>query len=347
MSHQHERKEKKCLNCGADLYDRFCHKCGQENVEPKQTFWGLVIHFFNDITHFDSKLWTTLKPLMLKPGFLTEEYIKGRRVQYLDPIRMYMFISFAFFVVFISLQPAQIQYLKQTHPKTTHIIDSTTHAIDEFNKATNLNLNVTGEIHTQGEEIPYMYTDSVSLLGQKYYDSVENSLPDSLKSNFWNRFLQKKRIAIGAAYNLDPYNFFGKVEEQFKHSISKIFFISLPVFSFFLYLLYYRNRKTIYYVSHAIFSLHCYAVGFILLFVLILVSNKYYSLNERLIPFAIGAVIIGYSAYMLLAMKNFYKQGWIKTITKFLFLSTSTCALIIIIEKLLYLKSLWSMGINY
>lgn len=347
MSHQHERKEKKCLNCSASLYDRYCHKCGQENVEPKQTFWGLITHFFNDVTHFDSKLWTTLKPLMLKPGFLTEEYIKGRRVQYLDPIRMYLFISFAFFLVFLSLEPTSPRYLKQTHPKITHVIDSTTRAIDEFNRATGLNLSVVGEVHVEGEKIPYMYTDSISLLGQKYYDSVQNSLPDSLKHNFWQRFSRKRKIAIGAAYSLDPYNFYGSVENSFRHSISKIFFISLPIFSFFLYLLYFRSRKTYYYVSHAIFSLHCYAVAFILLLVFILVSNKYYSIDDRFIPFAIGAVIAVYATYLLIAMKNFYKQRWLTTFGKFLLLSASTCALLIAIEKLLYLKSLWSMGINY
>lgn len=347
MSHQHERSEKICLNCGASLYDRYCHKCGQENVEPKQTFWGLVTHFFNDVTHFDSKLWATVKTLLFKPGFLTEEYIKGRRVQYLDPIRMYLFISFAFFLVFLSLEPKRTQYLKQTHPKITHVIDSTTNAIDEFNRSTGLNMNLMGGIEVEGETIPYMYTDSVSLLGQKYYDSVENNQPDSLKSNFWDRYLQKRRIAIGAAYNIDPYNFFGTVEDQFKHSISKIFFISLPIFSFFLYLLYIRRRKTYYYVSHAIFALHSYSVAFVLLLILVLVSNKYYSIPHQLVSVALGATAVSYCIYLYIAMRRFYKQGWLKTFFKFLLLSVSTCALIIGLEKLLYLKSLWSMGIDY
>lgn len=29
VSHQPERKEKKCLNCGAEVVGRFCHVCGQ------------------------------------------------------------------------------------------------------------------------------------------------------------------------------------------------------------------------------------------------------------------------------------------------------------------------------
>ncbi|MFI5131717.1 MAG: DUF3667 domain-containing protein, partial [Chitinophagales bacterium] len=103
MSHLAERKEKDCLNCGTIIQGRYCHVCGQENLEPKESFWHLVTHFFYDITHFDGKFFTTLKDLLFKPGFLTREYMKGRRVNYLNPIRMYVFTSAIFFLVFFSL----------------------------------------------------------------------------------------------------------------------------------------------------------------------------------------------------------------------------------------------------
>ena len=97
MSHRPQRKEKNCLNCGTIVQGKFCHICGQENVEPKETFWGMVTHFFYDITHFDGKFFVTLKDLLFRPGFLSAEYMKGRRVSYLNPIRMYIFTSAVFF----------------------------------------------------------------------------------------------------------------------------------------------------------------------------------------------------------------------------------------------------------
>jgi Protein of unknown function (DUF3667) len=103
VSHSKERKEKDCLNCGAHITGRYCSVCGQENIEPKETVWGLVSHFFNDITHFDGKFFSTLKYLIVKPGFLSAEYIKGRRAGYLHPIRMYVFTSAFFFIIFFSL----------------------------------------------------------------------------------------------------------------------------------------------------------------------------------------------------------------------------------------------------
>ena len=102
MSHFKERAEKNCLNCNTEVHGRFCHICGQENIEPKETVWGLVSHFFHDITHFDGKFFTSLKWLIVKPGFLSKEYIVGRRARHLNPIRMYVFTASLFFILFFS-----------------------------------------------------------------------------------------------------------------------------------------------------------------------------------------------------------------------------------------------------
>ena len=98
VSHLKERKEQNCLNCHTALSGRYCHVCGQENLEPKETVWHLVQHFFNDITHFDGKFFSTVKYLLKRPGFPSSEYAKGRRASYLNPIRMYVFTSAIFFI---------------------------------------------------------------------------------------------------------------------------------------------------------------------------------------------------------------------------------------------------------
>jgi uncharacterized protein DUF3667 len=104
VSHLKERKEKNCLNCQSEIVGRYCHSCGQENLEPKETVWHLVQHFFNDITHFDGKFFETVKYLLRRPGFLSLEYMKGRRMSYLNPIRMYVFTSAIFFIILFSLK---------------------------------------------------------------------------------------------------------------------------------------------------------------------------------------------------------------------------------------------------
>jgi hypothetical protein len=103
VSHFKEREHTNCLNCGAEVQGRFCHICGQENIEPKESVWHLINHFFQDITHFHGKFFSTLKYLLLKPGFLSREYRMGRRTSYLNPIRMYVFTSAIFFLFFFSM----------------------------------------------------------------------------------------------------------------------------------------------------------------------------------------------------------------------------------------------------
>jgi len=114
LSHSKEREEKICLNCGAGLHGRYCHVCGQENKVPRESVWALVSHFFNDITHFDGKFFSTAKYLITRPGFLSTEYISGRRASYLHPIRMYIFTAGFFFIIFFSLAKSGLEPRKDS-----------------------------------------------------------------------------------------------------------------------------------------------------------------------------------------------------------------------------------------
>ncbi|WCT10525.1 DUF3667 domain-containing protein [Mucilaginibacter jinjuensis] len=96
---KHYRHENDCLNCGTQLEGKFCHHCGQENLQIKENFGHLMNHAISDYFHFDHQFFHTLKPLLFQPGKLTNEYMAGRRVQYLHPIKMYIFISLIFFIL--------------------------------------------------------------------------------------------------------------------------------------------------------------------------------------------------------------------------------------------------------
>jgi hypothetical protein len=86
------------------IFGRYCHLCGQENLEPKETVWHLILHFFNDITHFDGKFFSTVKFLLTRPGYLSLQYMHGRRSSFLNPIRMYVFTSAIFFIIVFSFK---------------------------------------------------------------------------------------------------------------------------------------------------------------------------------------------------------------------------------------------------
>ena len=106
MSKNKIRIDKTCLNCNYVVESKFCPNCGQENVETRKSFYHLFVHFFEDLTHYENAFWRTIKNLLLKPAALTKEYLSGKRMSYLAPVRLYIFISFATFFIF-SVLPNQ------------------------------------------------------------------------------------------------------------------------------------------------------------------------------------------------------------------------------------------------
>jgi hypothetical protein len=92
-SHEH------CLNCGEKLSGKFCAKCGQENAHLNVPFSHIIKEFLGDYIHFDSRFLTSIKLLLFKPGFLTKQFIEGKRASFLPPFRMYFFVSVLFFLI--------------------------------------------------------------------------------------------------------------------------------------------------------------------------------------------------------------------------------------------------------
>ncbi len=97
----------KCTNCGADSADVYCPRCGEK--QPGHHDLG-VSHFahevFHELAHVDSKLFKTLRDLITKPGFLTQEYFAGRKSRYIPPLRLFLILFALQFLAFTVYTPA-------------------------------------------------------------------------------------------------------------------------------------------------------------------------------------------------------------------------------------------------
>lgn len=93
-----------CLNCAAPATGRFCAGCGQEIKDHSVALGPLLSDALAELASWDSKLFRTLIPLLIRPGFLTTEYNAGRRVPYLSPLKLYLTLSVLFFLL-LSLKP--------------------------------------------------------------------------------------------------------------------------------------------------------------------------------------------------------------------------------------------------
>jgi hypothetical protein len=92
----------RCLNCSAPLHGSFCAACGQRSVPPNPTVRELAGDAWHELTGYDGRIMATIRGLA-RPGFLTREYIEGRRAHYLPPVRVYLFVSVIYFVIAASV----------------------------------------------------------------------------------------------------------------------------------------------------------------------------------------------------------------------------------------------------
>ena len=89
-----------CTNCHEQLLNgRYCSKCGQRHEPHIHSLREFLSEATEVITHADSRLWRTLAPLLFRPGFLTREFLRGRRARYLPPFRLYIVASVIFFLI--------------------------------------------------------------------------------------------------------------------------------------------------------------------------------------------------------------------------------------------------------
>jgi hypothetical protein len=302
---------------------------------PHETFWHMVKHFIYDITHFDSKFFDSMKFLLLKPGFLPSEYIKGKRASYLNPVKKYVFTSAVFFLIFFGFfSPGEVLKMNSDSPITQQERNNLSKKMQEelsknpesvlWNEAKEM-LNDSSRVITQDEIIKYGSDLNLTINGREYksmkeYDSVQKLLPVDKKDNWSKKFIYRKVLKINEKYKNDPRSAVKKLSETFLHKLPYLLFVSLPLFALVLKLLYVR-RKNFYYADHGIFSIYHYIFSFILLlFVFGLDKLKTLS-GWNVFSILTGIVFLSGGIYLFKSMRRFYGQSRGKTFLKFLILN--------------------------
>lgn len=302
----------------------------------------MVIHFFYDITHFDSKFFETLKDLVTKPGFLSKEYMKGRRASYLHPVKMYVFTSAVFFLLFFSLfsgdatftldSPStmsgndRLEVLAKIESKLRK--DSALRSNDSaFNRTMQKlkEMKDTSRLVTWDDftQLQKSYTQ-INLTGQsddyvtvEQYDSAQKSLPPGKRDNWFKSRLTRKEISINTKYAGSPDAAMEKLKYNILHKLPYMLFVSLPLFAFILQVLYIRRRQ-FYYADHGIFTIHLYIFSFILLLVVFGLSKLQDTTGWDFLGIVMAILFLGLNVYLYKAMRRFYGQGRFKTFIKFL-----------------------------
>ena len=88
-----------CGNCGTELLGETCYRCGQPTKGLVRQFSSIIGDFLDTVLNIDTRVFRTLGPLIVKPGFLTQEYFSGRRIRYVSPVRLFFFLAVLTFLL--------------------------------------------------------------------------------------------------------------------------------------------------------------------------------------------------------------------------------------------------------
>lgn len=325
----------KCLNCEfpIDKSDKYCPSCGQLNSTKKLKFDDFFSEFFSGLLAYDSRFQRTLRVLLFSPGKISKDYINGKRMCYANPFRFYLSASIIFFLIwsftnsFDNIQPIPdneeiTQQLQQDSLNTgTPIIVPT--PIGE--------MDLDSIIQNQQENRKKSYKDFY--VPSKELDTMSYLNAGNKKIDIYSRFYKETTIRDAEAamdslaYPQTNYNHWlykkavdwNTVKENpalfFNYFINKlpfIIFFYLPVFALFIWLLYLRRPFN--YMEHLIFTFHVQTTFFIIYAMSLL-------LDYVLEGWSLSIATIVFIFYLYKAMRNFYEQGHVKTVVKFILLN--------------------------
>jgi hypothetical protein len=328
IANRGEQSSDKCRNCHAPLMGPYCAICGQEQDSHRRTVRGLAHDFVKDVVNFDSRILRTARALLFQPGELACAYREGRTRPYTPPVRLYLFVSLIFFLIlsFANIGILQVAVQVKGEAKFSGYIKSP--YVLKINSNSKIDPKTIAEARKFGIDLEAgklepgaapIITGDVRFFAP--IGSVQSQLPPQTL-----KMISAARQRVAQKLNNTPFAGSDRVLQGVEHIakdpaaingplttwVPRMLFLLVPLFAAVLMAFYFRARKHYYYVDHLVFALNYFCAAFV---ILLITAGL-----VQLLPGAIVALLtlFGLGAYLLLAMKRFYGQGWARTTVKFL-----------------------------
>jgi hypothetical protein len=349
----------RCLNCGTALRGEFCHACGQSVRTAIRNFPGVVRDFLDTVFEYAGRLWSTLGPLMIRPGQLSCEYFAGRRVRYVTPFRLFFFITVvAFFAAQLRFDigdPLQVGVATASGigaaasvEEVERIRASAVATLEEEMAGDVPNLRaglgaaraaIDAEADRRIAELrgeappapnpPGRLRGNINF-GSEPWDPVTNpvrvgALPDGANQRL-NRWLNQADVNQQRIRE-DP----NLLKDAVLSSLPATLFVLVPVFALLLKIAYLFQRRL--YMEHLIVAFHSHAfLSATLLLVILLQAVSGLSGGVPALTRSLGLLqvllVLWVPVYILLLQKRVYQQGWVLTLVKYSALGVSYTVLL-------------------
>ncbi|WP_282135839.1 DUF3667 domain-containing protein [Seonamhaeicola maritimus] len=329
-----ESSTETCKNCEKkfDQDYKFCPHCGQQAKDDLTVgvlFYNTISNYFS----FDARFFKSFLPLMFKPGYLARKFIEGKRLLYLHPAQLYLFISVIFFflmsVLVVRSNVQNIDNALKNAKIKPHITDSlktkAVKVLDSIKIDSVLKpLRDKGIKGIDKEQVKVIDSliktntakDSDLQLDFGYNakkvdslitaDAPDNQIYKAMGMNEDAGFLKRKLYAQTLKFHKQRNG--GQVLQAVYDTIPIALFVLLPIFALILKLFYHKKGV---YSHHLVFSFYFFSFLFTV-FSLILIINYIVDIPDW-IDFLI---LMSTFFYLFVAIKRFYNSGWIISFIK-------------------------------
>lgn len=316
-----------CLNCGNTTTGRFCPECGQRKVWVRVSVRAMLADVLEDQLALNRTLPRTVAALLIRPGFLTQEYVRGRIVSYIAPFRLYLVASVVFFLIVSFVGLAALDVRVDADGLTTSVdsarsvlrgrinalADADTADMPEAARRT-IRQQLAG-LNAALAAIPDTATVlSADQLANVAALSAGGAMADARGRQPWAQnisieagdglFRNAVRRKIDQVDHLPPQEAIRAILEDLLEYAPHMVFVLLPVFALLLKLLYIRRDR--YYAEHFVFALHVHAFVFVMMTLMFVLPWDVLNLP----------ILLWIAVYIWLAMKRVYRQGWLRTTLK-------------------------------
>ncbi|WNZ56793.1 DUF3667 domain-containing protein [Microbulbifer sp. MKSA007] len=346
-------EDNKCANCCTQLLGPHCYACGQPVKGMVRHFSSVIGDFLDTLLAFDSRTWKTIPALLFRPGFLTTEYFSGRRVRYVSPVRLFIFLCItSLFVTRLSgdwtinfmdadasnegpqLEASGVDLLLQADRPVHTEIPEQKGLLGEIKKAEislieakeeieeGIKRGIKNEIVKGSDKGRIISQDDSEPVWQSSANDPDNKLirmdikglPKPMQ-DWMDAKIENANQNIKQVTE-NPNRF----KKAFLKTLPYALLIMLPMFAMMLWVLYIFKRRL--YMEHLIVALHSHAF----IFLSILIGNILYVLSVNMAGYTpitlalealITLLIFWVLVYLLWMQKRIYRQGWFVTFCKY------------------------------
>ena len=334
VDHDSTTRPNLCGNCQTPLDGPYCHQCGQPVEGLVRPLSGWIADFLDGVVQWDGRIPRTLTPLLLRPGFLTREYLAGRRVRYVTPVRLFLFLVIILFLA--------VNWFADVGDNMATDAASLAPASEDTARVGRI---VAWLPEPQRREV---LDDALApempepILG--FHGGVDGAarqplrlgwLSDELNARL-DQALQRMNANVQRA-NHDPRAFV----EQMLAVAPQALIVMLPMFALVLKLFYLFRRRL--YMEHLLVALHSHAfIALVLLLIIALdvAAGGAWSWLARGLQWLVLALWLWIPLNLLLTQKRVYGQGWPMTLLKFMLIGLLYLVLLTTVSVFTVLLSL-------